>query len=205
MAGDAVNNGSGDSGAATGTSTDEAPPATATLAGRVAFSSHGKPWMIVLKPTPRGKAIDRFITRWTGMSLISYEFAKAAGRPYHREHVLLTTIGSQSGQLRTSCLPFFRYGDDLVVCGTKGGGPKNPFWVGNIEADNRCWVRINRRDSAATARVATGAERAAVFAEVARQHPDLERYQAQTEPLGRDIPLVLLTLRAEPSGGADGH
>ena len=139
------------------------------------------------------------------MSLISYEFAKAAGRPYHRDHVLLTTIGSQSGQLRTSCLPFFRYGDDLVVCGTKGGGPKNPYWVGNIEADHRCWVRINRRDRAATARVATGPERAAVFAEVAAQHPDLERYQAQTEPLGRDIPLVLITVRAEPADGADGH
>ena len=179
---------------------DEGPddaPATATLAGRVAFSSHGKPWMIVLKPTARGKAIDRFITRWTGHSLITFEFAKAAGRPYHAANLLLTTIGSKTGALRTSCLPYFRYGDELVVCGTKGGGPKDPYWVGNLRAEPRCWVRIHRRQSPATARVAAGAERQVVFAEVARQHQDLERYQAQTASLGRDIPLVLIALRPD--------
>lgn len=165
---------------------------TASLEGRVAFSSHGKPWMIVLKPTPRGKAIDRFICRWTGESLISFEFAKAAGRPYRRQHLLLTTIGSKTGALRTSCLPYFGYGDELVICGTKGGGPSNPYWVGNVAAHPQCWIRIRRRQVPATARVAEGEERAAVFAAVARQHVDLERYQAQTEKLGRDVPLVLL-------------
>lgn len=169
--------------------------ATATLAGRVAFSSYGKPWMIVLKPTPRGKAIDRFICRWTGESLITYEFAKAAGRPYKGNHVLLTTIGSKTGELRTSCLPYFGYGEELVVCGTKGGGPANPYWVGNVEADPHCWIRVKRRRVAATARVAAGAERDAVFAAVAKQHPGLERYQAQTSALGRDVPLVLLRPR----------
>ena len=171
------------------------PKPTSTLQGRVSFSSHGRPWMIVLKPTPRGKAVDRFITRWTGQSLISFEFAKAAGRPYHRDHLLLTTIGSASGALRTSCLPFYRYQDDLVVCGTKGGGPDDPFWAGNLAADPQCWVRINRRQTPAVGRVALGEERAAVFAAVAQQHPDLERYQEQTSSLGRDVPLVLLHLR----------
>ena len=173
----------------------DAPEATSTLRGRVAFSSHGKPWMIVLKPTPRGKAIDRFICRWTGESLITFEFAKAAGRPYFRNNLLLTTIGSKTGALRTSCLPYFHYADELVVCGTKGGSPQNPFWVGNIQADAKCWIRIKRRQVPATARVAVGAERDAVFSEVTKQHPDLERYQAQTTKLGRDVPLVLIKPR----------
>jgi deazaflavin-dependent oxidoreductase (nitroreductase family) len=184
---------------------EDGPAATETLAGRVAFSSHGKPWMIVLKPTPRGKAIDRAICALTGYSLISYEFAKAAGRPYHRDHLLLTTVGSVSGELRTSCLPFFRYQDQLVVCGTKGGGPKDPFWANNIRAHPECWVRIRRRHHAATARVAEGAERQAVFEEVAAEHPDLARYQAQTEQLGRDIPLVLIALRSSAGGPPGGH
>jgi deazaflavin-dependent oxidoreductase (nitroreductase family) len=168
---------------------------TTTLEQRIAFSSHGRPWLIVMKPTPRGKAIDRFIARWTGESLLSLEFAKAAGRPYLRHHLLLTTIGSKTGEQRTSLLPYFRYGDELVVCGTKGGGPLNPYWVGNIAADPHCWIRIRRRLIPAVARVTAGAERQAVFAEVAKQHLDLERYQAQTEKLGRDIPLVLITPR----------
>jgi len=162
---------------------------------RTAFSSHGKPWMIVLKPTPRGKAIDRFFVRWTGISLISFEFSKAAGRKYFGNNLLLTTVGSLTGELRTSCLPYFHYEDSLVVCGTKGGGPQNPFWVKNLVAHPQCWVRIKRHQMAAVARVSEGSERDAVFAEVAKQHPDLERYQAQTETHGRDVPLVLINLR----------
>ena len=156
--------------------------------------------MIVVKPTPRGKAFDRFITRWTGQSLISFEFAKAAGRPYHRDNLLLTTIGSKTGALRTSCLPFFRYEDELVVCGTKGGGPTDPFWVHNLEADPQCWVRINRRLTPAVGRVCHGPERDAVFDVVARQHLGLARYQEQTSALGRDVPLVMLRLRVPGSG-----
>jgi deazaflavin-dependent oxidoreductase (nitroreductase family) len=170
-----------------------AEPGTATLEGRVDFSAHGRPWMILMKPTRRGKAIDRALVRFTGFSLISFEFAQAAGRPYHRDHLLLTSIGWRSGDLRTSCLPFYRYRDDLVICGTKGGGPTDPFWVTNLEAEPRCWLRINRRQTPATARVSTGAERAEVFETVADQHPDLRRYQAQTTVLGRDVPLVLLS------------
>ena len=169
-------------------------PATGSLGGRVMFSSHGRPWMIVLKPTRRGKAIDRALVRWTGFSLISFEFAKAAGRPYHRDHLLLTSIGWQTGALRTSCLPFYRYGEELVVCGTKGGGPDDPYWARNLAAEPRCWVRVNRRQVPATARVSTGAERASVFEAVADQHPDLRRYQEQTTQLGRDVPLVLIAV-----------
>ncbi|HEY2563666.1 MAG TPA: nitroreductase/quinone reductase family protein [Acidimicrobiales bacterium] len=171
----------------------EGAPGTATLGGRVSFSAHGRPWMIVMKPTRRGKAIDRALVRWTGFSLVSFEFAQAAGRPYHRDHLLLTSIGWRSGDLRTSCLPFYRHGQDLVVCGTKGGGPTDPFWVKNLEAEPRCWIRVNRIQTPATARVSAGSERAEVFESVAEQHPDLRRYQDQTALLGRDVPLVLLT------------
>ena len=170
-----------------------AAPGTTTLGGRVNFSAHGRRWLIVMKPTRRGKAIDRALVRFTGFSLISYEFAKAAGRPYHRDHLLLTSIGWRSGDLRTSCLPFYRNGRNVVICGTKGGGPTDPFWVKNLEAEPRCWIRINRVQTPATARVSAGSERARVFESVAGQHPDLRRYQDQTAALGRDVPLVLLT------------
>lgn len=166
-----------------------------SLRNRVAFSSGGKPWMIVLKPTPRGRAIDRFIVRWTGFSPMTFQFAKARGRTYHRPHLLLTSIGCRTGELRTSCLPYYRFDDDLVVCGTAGGGPRNPQWVSNVRADSHCWIRVKRRLVPATARVATGDEWAQVFEVVAKQHPDLRRYQERTSAQGRDVALVRITPR----------
>ena len=177
-------------------STEAAPTPKDSLAARVNFSSGGKPWMIVLKPTPRGRKIDRFIVRWTGFSPMTFEFAKATGKAYHRPHLLLTTIGKRSGELRTSCLPFFRYEDKLVVCGTAGGGPKDPQWAWNIRANEHIWIRIKRKLIPATAYVATGEERARIFEVVATQHKGLERYQEQTTKNGRDVAMVVITPKA---------
>ena len=174
-------------------SQEAAPTPKDSLAARVAFSSGGKPWMIVLKPTPRGRAIDRAIVRWTGFSPMTFEFAKATGKPYHRPHLLLTTIGKRSGALRTSCLPYFRYEDKLVVCGTAGGGPKDPQWAWNLRADEHVWIRVKRKLIPATAYVATGAERERVFEVVATQHLGLRRYQEQTTKNGRDVAMVMIT------------
>ena len=54
------------------------------------------------------------------------------------------------------------------------------------------WIRTGGRLRPATAHVAKGEERAAVFAVVAVQHGGLERYQRQASTHGRDVPLVLL-------------
>jgi deazaflavin-dependent oxidoreductase (nitroreductase family) len=172
---------------------DQQPRPEVSREDRTKFSSHGRPWLIVLKPNRRGKAFDRFLVRWTGFSLMTLEFALAGGKPYHREHLLLTTIGCRSGQLRETCLPYYQYEDALVVCGTKGGGPDDPYWTNNLRAEPRCWIRIKGRQVPATARVAEGDERDRVFEAVAAQHRDLRRYQGQTETYGRDVPLVLLT------------
>ena len=177
-------------------STEAAPTPKDSLAARTNFSSGGRPWMILLKPTPRGRAIDRFIVRWTGFSPMTFEFAKATKKAYHRPHMLLTTIGKRTGELRTSCLPFFRYEDKLVVCGTAGGGPKDPQWAWNIRADGHVWIRIKRKLIPATAYVATGEERARIFEVVATQHQGLERYQEQTTKNGRDVAMVVITPKA---------
>jgi len=180
--------------------TEAAPAPADSLKARIAFSSGGKPWMILLKPTPRGRAIDRFIVRWTGFSPMTFQFAKATGRPYHKPHLLLTTIGKKTGQLRTSCLPFFRYEDKLVVCGTAGGGPKDPSWAWNIRANPQVWIRVKRKLIPATAYIATGEERERIFEVVAEQHLGLRRYQEQTRTHGRDVAITVITPR-EPVPG----
>ena len=172
-------------------------PDTSDRRGRQRFSAHGRTWLIVLRP-PWGQPVDRTAVRWTGFSPMTFQYALAGGMPLRqawrgaRQVLLLTTIGRRSGELRSTVLPWFRAGDALVVCGSNGGGPRDPQWAGNVRADGRVWIRLDRRSRPAAAHVAEGAERDAVFAEVARQHPGLERYQRQASTHGRDVPLVVL-------------
>jgi deazaflavin-dependent oxidoreductase (nitroreductase family) len=170
---------------------------TSDVAGRQRFSARGRTWLIVLRP-PWGQPVDRFFVRWTGFSPMTFQYAVAAGMPVRRAFresrkvLLLTTIGRRSGQLRTTVLPYFRYGDSLVVCGSNGGGPRDPHWADNVRAESRVWIRVDQKLLPATAHVAEGAERAAAFPVVAAQHGGLDRYQRQASKHGRDVPLVML-------------
>src|SRR3954467_11514776 len=145
---------------------------TDDVKGRIAFSSRGRTWCIVLRP-PYAQPIDRFLVRWTGWSPVTTQYALAGGadlRAFRTRVLLLTTIGRTSGALRSTVLPYFEVGDELVICGTNGGGPGDPKWVKNSEAEGTCWVTVNRRQLPATARVARGAERERVFEAIAPQH-----------------------------------
>jgi deazaflavin-dependent oxidoreductase (nitroreductase family) len=170
---------------------------TSDLAGRQRFSARGRTWLIVLRP-PWGQPIDRFVVRVTGFSPMTFQYAVATGMPVRRalrgarQVLLLTTIGRRSGRLRTTVLPYFRFGADLVVCGSNGGGPTDPQWAGNIRADSHVWIRVGARRRPARAHVAKGEERDAMFPVVARQHAGLDRYQQQASKYGRDVPLVRL-------------
>ena len=156
--------------------------------------------MIVLRP-PWGQPVDRAAVRWTGFSPMTFQYALAAGDGFAdaatkaRAALLLTTIGSKTGQLRTTVLPYFRYESDLVICGTNGGGPRDPHWVDNIRANGQVWIRVDRKLVPADARVAEGEERDRVFEAITPQHGGLRRYQNQASTHGRDIPLVLITPR----------
>jgi deazaflavin-dependent oxidoreductase (nitroreductase family) len=175
-----------------------APAATGDTEGRIRFSARGRTRFIVLRP-PYAQPIDRFLVRWTGWSPVTTQYALAGGgnlNSFKTRVLLLTTIGRTTGALRTTVLPYFPDGDDLVICGTNGGGPVDPQWVKNIEANPTCWVRVKRRLVPAAAHVAHGNERERVFESVAPRHGGLRRYQEQTAALGRDVPLVVIAPRA---------
>jgi deazaflavin-dependent oxidoreductase (nitroreductase family) len=157
-------------------------------------SAHGSRWLMMLR-SPYGKQFDRALVRWSGLSLVTWAFGRAGGHPY-TPSLLLQTIGRKSGRIRSSVLPYFHVGDELVVCGSKGGGPLDPLWAENIRADGNCWLRINRRLVPAWGHEATGEERERLYAVVAAMHPGLDDYQARASAHGRDVPLVLLRPKA---------
>jgi len=48
--------------------------------------------------------------------------------------LLLHHIGRKSGQERVTPLVAARDGEAFLICGSMGGAPADPVWVGNIEA-----------------------------------------------------------------------
>jgi deazaflavin-dependent oxidoreductase (nitroreductase family) len=163
-------------------------------------SAHGNRWLMLLR-SRRGKAFDRALVRWTGWSLVTWAFARVGGHPY-TPSLLLQTIGRKSGRIRSSVLPYFHIGDELVVCGSKGGGPIDPLWAENLRADGNCWLVVKRRVVPAWGHEATGAERARLYPVVAGLHPGLDAYQERASGYGRDVPLVVLRPKAALPAGA---
>jgi deazaflavin-dependent oxidoreductase (nitroreductase family) len=61
--------------------------------------------------------------------------AGVVGGPFEGKRlVLLHHIGRRSGQERVTPLVSATDGDAYLVCGSLGGAPNDPVWVGNVEA-----------------------------------------------------------------------
>jgi deazaflavin-dependent oxidoreductase (nitroreductase family) len=103
--------------------------------------------------------------------------------------LLLHTTGARSGTERINPLMYLPDGDRLVVFASKGGAPTNPDWYYNVRANPDASVEVGTERIPVRARVATGEERDALYAEQSRRYPQFAGYQAGTE---RTIPVVIL-------------
>jgi deazaflavin-dependent oxidoreductase (nitroreductase family) len=154
------------------------------------FSARGNTRWIVLRG-PAGRAVDRFLVRHLGFSLVTWQYAKARDGRY-QPTLLLTTIGARTGRLRARALPYHPVDGRLVVIGSNGGGPKDPDWVWNVRANPAAWARVRRRDHPVRAHVASGEEHRRLFDTIAAYNPSLPRYQERASTFGREVPLVVL-------------
>jgi len=152
------------------------------------FSSRGNRSLLILRGQ-WGLAVDKAIVWTTGWSLVTAQYAWAAGETYVTT-LLLWTIGARTGRVRSACLPYFRVGDDLVIRGSNGGGPTDPHWVHNVRANPKAWIRVQRKNRPVLAHVASGAERERIYADLVRQSRSTELYQKMCAP--RELPLVVL-------------
>ncbi len=107
--------------------------------------------------------------------------------------LLLEHVGRRSGRLFTTPVLYLVDGADLVVVASQGGLPKNPQWFPNLLASPETRVHLRgERDRPVRARVAEGAERAALWPRLVELYADFDRYQSWTE---REIPVVVLEPR----------
>jgi len=156
----------------------------------IGYSARGNTRWIVLRGA-RGRALDRWLVKRLGFSVITWQYAKAGGQRY-KPTLLLTTIGRRTGELRPRALPFNRVGDAYVVVGSNGGGPKDPDWVWNVRDNGAAWVHVDRREIPVRAHVAEGVEHDALFARLNEKSDTLARYQERASTFGRTVPLVVL-------------
>jgi deazaflavin-dependent oxidoreductase (nitroreductase family) len=103
--------------------------------------------------------------------------------------LLLHTTGARSGTERINPMMYLVDGDRLVVFASKGGAPTNPDWYYNVQANPDASVEVGTERFPVRARVATGEERDALYAEQSRRYPQFAEYQAGTD---RTIPVVIL-------------
>ncbi len=109
--------------------------------------------------------------------------------------LLLTTIGSRTGQPRTTPLIFGRDGDDYLVVASMGGAPKHPSWFGNLRANPNAEIQVRAEHLKVTGRAASAEEQPRLWKIMTDVWPNYDAYQARTS---RAIPVVVLS-PAEPS------
>jgi len=113
---------------------------------------------------------------------------------------LLTTTGARSGQRRATPLTYLPDGDRYVVAAANAGAPASPAWYYNLVANPGVTVEVGPETFDATATVAAGEERRALFERCATAYPQLAHYQAMTP---REIPIVVIARQRDDQAVRD--
>lgn len=103
--------------------------------------------------------------------------------------LLLTTKGRKSGEPRTAPVLYLRDGERIVVVASKGGFSHHPAWYLNLVADPDVEVEVGDTQERRRARVASEAEKKALWPKLTAMYRDFQQYQDRTE---REIPVVVL-------------
>lgn len=143
----------------------------------------GQPWLPRFAP-----AIVRLDLLLRRLSAGRVTLLGFAGLP----ELFLTVSGRRSGLPRTTPLLCVPRGGSWLVAGSNWGGPRPPLWVGNLVAAGVATVEFKGHDTAVTARLLEGTERASAWAEMLRVWPNYAKYAARTE---REIPVFELSPR----------
>jgi deazaflavin-dependent oxidoreductase (nitroreductase family) len=129
-------------------------------------------WMPTL--LPQIVSVDKALQRATGGRLTVLD---VAGLP----NLMLTVVGRKSGIPRSNPLLCVPYGDTILIAGSYFGGPQEPLWVKNVEANPDVTVRFRGRTTQMTARLVEGEERDRAWQAMLRTWPNFAKYEERTD------------------------
>jgi F420H(2)-dependent quinone reductase len=105
---------------------------------------------------------------------------------------VLRTRGAKSGKLRESPVIYLADGDRMVMVGSIGGNPKNPFWYHNLKANPDCEVDVAGGRRSMRAREASEAEADQLWPRLLEMWPAWNDYMKRTD---RRFPVMILEPR----------
>jgi deazaflavin-dependent oxidoreductase (nitroreductase family) len=146
-----------------------------------------QPWMPKL--LPQVVWVDKSLQRVSGGRVTVLDLA---GLP----NLMLTVRGRKSGIARSTPLLCVPRGHVLLVAGSYFGGPTEPMWVKNVEANPDVTVRFDGVESSRRARLLEGEERALAWGHLLRTWPNFALYEQRTD---RTIKVFELALRPAPT------
>lgn len=132
------------------------------------------PWLP--RYLPQITWVDKMIQRVTRGRLALLDIA---GLP----NLMLTVIGRKSGIARSTPLLCVPYGPDILIAGSYFGGPKEPIWVKNVQANPEVTVRFRKREAPMVARRLEDEERAAAWNHMVKTWPNFLKYEQRTDRL----------------------
>jgi deazaflavin-dependent oxidoreductase (nitroreductase family) len=140
------------------------------------------------------RATDTTDPNWAWVAEHARKYLASDGAEGHESNgvytLVLATTGRKTGQPRRTVLIYGASGDDFVVVASKGGDDDGPAWFTNLKAEPTVGVQVGTRRFTARARVASSAERPALWAQMARIFPLYDEYAQKTD---RVIPIVVLS------------
>jgi len=96
-------------------------------------------------------------------------------------NLMLTVPGRKSGRPRSTPLLCVPHQGRFLIAGSNWGQPREPMWVGNLEAAGAGELRFKGRTSRFTARPLTGADRAAAWQTMNATWPNYAKYEQRTQ------------------------
>jgi deazaflavin-dependent oxidoreductase (nitroreductase family) len=128
------------------------------------------------------------------MRLVAGVYRATGGRS-NRHGLILTTVGSRSGEERLASLRRFDDGDGRwLVVGSAGGAAKHPAWTRNLAANpDKAWVEVGRDRVKVTPELLEGEERATAWRRIVAEAPQFGGYLEKTD---RELPVIRLTREA---------
>jgi deazaflavin-dependent oxidoreductase (nitroreductase family) len=97
-------------------------------------------------------------------------------------NLMLTVTGRKSGLPRSTpllCVPYTA--GSILVAGSYFGGPKEPLWVKNVEANPDVMVRFQGTTSPMRASLLEGQERSAAWQAMLAVWPNFAVYETRTD------------------------
>lgn len=124
------------------------------------------------------------------IALLRATGGRFGGRLGQAPVLVLHHVGRVSGQQRKSPLFYLEDASNLVIVASKAGTDNHPAWFHNLMAMDSTEVELSdRRRRRVRPRIATGAERDALWSRLVAMYKSYDDYASHTD---REIPVVVL-------------